>query len=117
MNDAPGVGGIKGIGDLGSDREELLGLERTPSDAMLQGSAVEVLHGDKGLLAVPADFIDGANVRMVQCRSRASFAAEALERLWIVGESFGQELESDGPAEFGVFRFVDHPHPAPANPF
>jgi len=111
------VGGIKGIGDFGSDCKELLHVERAASDAMLQGSAVEVLHGDKGLLAVPADFIDGANVRMIQCGSRASFAAEAFERLRIVGELFGQEFESDRPAEFGVLRFVDHPHPAAANPF
>src|SRR5215467_390417 len=102
MNDTPGMGGIKRIGDLNRDGKKLLGVERAPRDAMLQGGTVEVLHGDKGLLAVPADFIDGANVRVVQGGSRASLAAEAFERLRIIGEFLGQEFEGHGPAEFGV---------------
>ena len=33
---------------------------------MLQRHAVEKLHGDKGLVAVFADFVDGANVGMIE---------------------------------------------------
>ena len=60
------------------------------------------------------DFMDGANVRMVQRRSGLSLALEAAESLRIFGDFIGQELESDEAAEFYVLGFIDDTHAAAA---
>jgi hypothetical protein len=39
---------------------------------------------------------------MIQGRGGAGFAAEAFKRLGVLGDVFGEELESDEAAEFEV---------------
>ena len=51
---------------------------------------------------------------MVQGRSGAGFAAEALESLRVLGDVVGKEFQSDKPSEVGVFGFVDDAHAATA---
>ena len=81
---------------------------------MLQCYAVQKFHGNERLLAVLADFVDGANVRMIEGRGRASLAAEALQRLWITRHFIGKEFEGDETAEVGVFGLVDDSHASAA---
>src|SRR5262245_18737678 len=52
---------------------------------------------------------------MVQRRGRALLAFEALERLPVLGERVGQELQGHEPAEAGVFGLVDDTHTATAD--
>jgi hypothetical protein len=59
---------------------------------------------------VLADFVDGANVGMVEGRGCAGFAAETLDDLDVLGEFIGQEFQGDGTAELGIFRFVNDTH-------
>src|SRR5262249_16406100 len=112
MNDAFGVGGVKRVGDFDADSEDLFGVERASRDAMLQRSAVEILHGDEGLMAVFADFVDGADVRMIESRRRLGFAPKAFQRMRIFGEIFGQEFQCNKSTKFGVFGLVNHAHAA-----
>jgi len=60
-----------------------------------------------------ADFIDGANVRMIQSGSRASFAAEPLERKRITGQIIGKKFEHNEAAELGVLGLVNDAMPPP----
>ncbi len=89
-------------------------VERAPGDAMLQGHAFEELHGDEALAVVLADFVDGADVGMVQRGGRARFAAETLQGLRVLGYIVGQEFQSDEAAEARVLGLVDDAHPAAA---
>ena len=43
-------------------------------DAMLQGLAVEELHGDEGLAVGLTDIVDGADIGMIERGGRLSFA-------------------------------------------
>jgi hypothetical protein len=52
---------------------------------MLQRHAIEKLHGDERLFAMPPDFINGADVGMVQRRRGLRLALKAGERLRIFG--------------------------------
>ena len=52
----------------------------------------ETFHGDEGLLAGIADFVDGANVGMVQAGRGSSFAGETFERLRVLGQGVGKEF-------------------------
>ncbi len=90
--------------------EKKIQLEGAAGDAFAERLAFQKLHGDEGAMVVLADFVDGANVGMVQRRGAAGFALEALEGLAIVGKSFGKKLQSDVAAQAEVFGFVDFAH-------
>jgi hypothetical protein len=84
---------------------------------VLEGRAVEKLHSDETLAVMFTDFIDGANVGVVQSRGSASFAAETLQSMRVTDEILGEELESDKAAKVGVFGLVDDAHAAAAQLF
>ena len=84
---------------------------------MLQRVAIEKFHGDEGLAVLLVDFVDGADVGMVQSGGGFGFTLEAGEGLRILGDIVGQEFQSDEAAEFEVFGFVDYAHAAAAEFF
>ena len=88
-----------------------------PAIRCLQGQAIEELHGDETLSVVLADFVDGADVGMVERGRGARFAAESFERLRILRDFFGKEFEGYEASERRVFGFVDHTHAAAAELF
>ncbi len=61
-----------------------------------------------------ANFVNGADVGMVQRRGSLGFALKAGESLRVFGYVVGQELQSNEPAELHVLGFVDHTHPTAA---
>ena len=79
---------------------------------MLQRHAIEVLHDNEGLPVFLSNFMDSADIRMVQCGRRLRFALEACQGLNIFGDIVGQEFERDQAMQPGVFRFVHHAHAA-----
>ena len=88
-----------------------------PTISVLEGYAVEELHGNEGLLAVLADFVDGADVGMIEGGGGARLAAKTLQSLGIAGEIVGQEFERDEAAECGVLGLIDDTHAAAAQLF
>ena len=72
--------------------EQQARLERTASDAVLQRRAFQKLHRDEGLVFVLADFVNGADVGMIQRGGRARFAPEAFQSLWVMRKFVGKEL-------------------------
>ncbi len=79
---------------------------------MLQGQAIQVLHGDEGLAILFANVVDGADVGMVEGRGRLGLAAKALQDLAVLGDVFREEFQSDEAIEPGVFGLVNHTHAA-----
>ena len=78
MDDIFEMSGIECIRHVNGEREKRLDLQRTICQRVFQCLAIEILHHDEGAALVIADFIDCANVRMIQCGSRTRFTAEAL---------------------------------------
>ena len=62
-----------------------------------------------------ADFVDRADVRMVQCRRSSCFATEAFKSKLIADDIIGKELQCIEAAELGVLRFVHNSHATAAN--
>ena len=114
MDDALAVGRIQGIGDLDRNLKKGLGIQRAPRDLMLQCGAIQELHDDEWLALVLSDFVNCANVRVVQARCGTCLATEAFQRLSVLCNVRGKELEGNEPAEFRVFGLVHHTHPAAA---
>jgi hypothetical protein len=59
--------------------EQLLEWERARLQAVLQGLAAQHFHHDELLAAVPGNFVDGADVGMVQSRGGAGLAAKNVQ--------------------------------------
>ena len=117
VDDALGMSGVQSVGNLDGQREHGFAIERLSANEVLEGHAVEKFHGDERLIPVFADFVDGANIGMIESRGGARLAAKALERLRVLRQAIGQKFEGNEAAEFGVLGFVDHTHAATANLF
>ena len=108
---------VQRIGNLNGEAKEQFKFHRPARDPVLQGHAIQKLHGDEGAPVLFADFVDGADVRMIQRRSRSGFAPETFQCLRVASDFVGQELERDKAARRGVFGLVDHAHAAAAELF
>ena len=76
-----------------------IGVERAGPDGVLEGEAVEKLHGDEGLRLVflgqvLIDFVDGADVGMVQRGCGLRFALETSQGLGILGDFIGRNFRA-----------------------
>ena len=112
MDNAFAVRGVERVGDFDGQAEQDIHFERTAGDAVLQGQAIQILHGDEGLAILFADVVNGADVGMVERGSRLGLAAKALERLAVLGHIFGEKLQGDEAIEASVFGFVNDTHAA-----
>ncbi len=117
VHDALGVRRIQRVCDLNAQIEQQIEVERPAGDAVLQRGAVQKLHGDERAAFVLADFVDGADVGMVQRGGGARFAPETFQRLRVLDHIEGQEFQGDEAAQLGVFRFVDDAHSTAAEFF
>ena len=69
MDNAFGVRRIECVGDLNRQAQQHFSFEWPAGDTMLQRHTIQKLHGDEGLAVFFADFVNGADVGMVQCGS------------------------------------------------
>jgi hypothetical protein len=60
------------------------------------------------------EFVDGADVGMIQGRGGLGLPHESILDLGDMGQLRRQELEGHGPLETGVLGLVDDPHPPAA---
>ncbi len=79
-----------------------------------QGYALQKLHGDELAVLVMANFIDRADVGVVQRGSGTGFPAEAFQGLRVLGNVVRKEFQSDEASKIDVFGFIDHTHPPAA---
>jgi hypothetical protein len=114
MDDVARMRRVERIGDLNSELDQTVDRQRTIVDFALQGSSFEQLEDEERPALIVSDFMDRADVRMVQRRRGARLAEEPIDRLTIGGLGTSQEFESDLPAEREVFAQVDLSHSATA---
>jgi hypothetical protein len=112
-----GMGGIESVGNLSSDLEQLFKLQGLTGYQMFERLSVEKFHGDKCLSMLIVDFVDGADVGVVQCGSSFGLALKAAESLQIVGYLFGQEFQGNKAAKLEVLSFVNYAHSPAAKSF
>src|SRR5579862_129551 len=117
VNDAFGVSGVQGVRDFDSQAQEHLGIERAATDAMAEGDAVEELHGDEAAAGLFADFVNGADIGMVEGGGGAGFTTETFQSLRILGQVVRKEFECHEAAQFSVFGLVNHAHATAAQLF
>jgi hypothetical protein len=108
MDDAFVVGVRDGFGDLASEGERLVDGDGAGGDAFGEGRAVDQLDDEGSVFKS----VDGADVGVVEGGEDLGFASEAGETVGIGGEGFGEELDGDLAAEFGIGGAPDFAHAA-----
>src|SRR5215470_6936797 len=106
---------IESIDNLNGDLENPLDTQRLARNHVLEGLPLKKLHNNEGLVAsVLTDFMNGANVGVVERSGGAGFAKKTFERE-LVGNRFGsEELQCDLTIEHGVPRGINDTHSATA---
>src|SRR5690349_2336467 len=80
------------------------------SEEVMQVISLQQLHRNEWLALMLLDFIDGANVGMVQSRRGLRFAFETLKGYRIARQFFRQKFQRHAPSKLEVFCFEDHSH-------
>ena len=86
--------------------------QRPAGNKVLQRLPVEKLHGNERPSVVFADFMDGADVRVIQGGSSLRLALEAAQSLRVWRKTVAQELQGNEAVELGVLRSIDDTHTA-----
>src|SRR5215469_1241344 len=110
MADALRMGCVQGIRDLDTQIEHRFSLQRLACDPMSERLTFEQLHRDERPILNLVDFVNRADVRMVEGRRRFGLSLETAEHLWISRDIIGQEFESDETVQLDVLRFIDDTH-------
>ena len=110
VHDSLGVCGLQRVGDLHREPQKLAGGQGPPVDVLLQRLAFQQLGRDEEPAVDLVDVVDGADVRVVQCRGRPRLAPEAFEGVAVSGKILGEELQRHVPAESRVLGAVDDAH-------
>src|SRR5579862_9358038 len=105
---------VQSIGNFDSHTEQVLKPHRPPPDSMFECLALQILHRDEAPAVMLGNFVNGADVRVVQCRGGTSLAAKTFKCLQVLCELLGKKLECDKATERGVFGLVDDTHPPAA---
>jgi len=79
---------------------------------VLEGLASEKFPGDESLAVLVVDFVNRADVWVIQSGNSLGLALETAEGLGISGYGFGKEFECNKTAELDVLGFLDHAHAA-----
>ena len=79
MNDAGAMSTVEPVGDLDGDGDRLVnGEARCTTQPIRQRLAVEMLEHQVLVVVMPADVVNGADVRVVQGGDGSRFLLEAL---------------------------------------
>ncbi len=86
MHDARRVRGIQGIGDFNGQRQRGFQFQRFLRHALPQRHSLHELHGDEDVAVLLADFVNCADVGMVEHRQRARLAPEPRHAFGVAGQ-------------------------------
>jgi hypothetical protein len=90
--------------------------QRFAIDLVPEGLPFQQFHGDEGSPIGLIDFVDGADVRVVQRGRSLGLPPKTAESLGVVGEFVGKELEGDVATELEVLSLVHHAHAPTPDP-
>ncbi len=112
MHDPSRVRRIQRIRNLDRQLQPLIQRQRRAGNSLLQRLTIQKLHGDERAPIRLANFIDGADIRMVQRRSSLRLALKSSERLAIARQFIGKEFQSHKAVQRGVLSLKHHTHSA-----
>ena len=112
VNDTFGMGSTESVGNFAGKHEKRFQREGLSRNAMLEGQAFEKLHGNEDVIAMLADFINGADIGMIERGCGARLTTEAFKRVRISGDVSGEKFQGYKTAELGILSLVNDTHTA-----
>ena len=112
MDDAGGVRFGQRFRGLYADIHHFAGRQWAFPDPLGKALAVDVLHDDEDVAVLFADFVNGADVGMVERGSSLCLVNQPFPGLMTAGQRLGQHLDGNFAPEFAVFREEDLSHAA-----
>ena len=103
---------FQALGCLDGDGESLGQLEGAFLDPRAQRTAFQEGHDDKRPSLGLVDFVNRADIRMIQPRGGFCLALETLAGLFVSQQVRREEFQGDGAVELGVLGLVDDTHAA-----
>jgi hypothetical protein len=92
-----------------------VGSSQSPPDT--SGPLIQKFHGDERIAVLVVNFVNGADVGVIQRGSGFRLALKAGECLRVFGYVVGEELEGNKATELDILSFVNHTHPTAAEFF
>src|SRR5438874_13064348 len=108
---------IERVGNLDSQLQQGLELQWLVRNEMPERLAFQELHHDEWVAIVLSNFMDGADVGMIQSGGCPRFTLKPLQGLAIGRKLVGQELQGDVAAQTQILGLVDDPHASAAESF
>ena len=112
VDDAFGVSGVERVSNLNRQAEQYIRLHGLPAMRCFKVIPSRNSMAMNGLPVLLANFINRADVGMVQCGCGLGLALKTGECLRVTGDLLGQELEGDEAMQRRVLGLVDDAHPA-----
>ncbi len=112
MDEAVGMCGIEGAGDLAQEVDDLPRLERSIPKPRLQVRALDIAHGDEQDALDLAGLVDGQDVGVVDGGRHLRLALESGPVVEVVRQGGWQDLERHAPLESALLRAVHDAHAA-----
>src|SRR5579862_1689387 len=103
--------------DLRAVAEDLFYRQWTLSNQIREGMALDIFHSDEHLASVFTNFVNRADIWVIQNRCGARFALETSIDLRCVSHGLRKKLEGHGAIKRGVFRFINRAHATTAQGF
>jgi hypothetical protein len=102
--------------DLDAQIEHRFDLQRLSTDPVPERLPHQQFHGYEGSPIGLIDFVDRADVRMVQRGRSLGLPLKTAESVCVVGEFVWKELQGDVTTELDVFSLVHNTHAPAADP-
>jgi hypothetical protein len=95
MDDAFAMSGVESIRELYADIQETINGQRVAAKFLIEAMPFEKFHRDERFAIDFVDFVDGADVRVIQGGGSASLPRKAFQICGIGFDRFGKKLQSD----------------------
>ena len=115
MNNSLAMGGVERVCNLNRDVEKLVVRKRPRYQALGQRFAFEHFHSYERLAIMLADLVNGADIFVIDGRSRAGLVAKALQGCSIRSQIARKKLQRNPPPQRKVLGLVNHAHAATAD--
>jgi hypothetical protein len=118
MHDALLVGVIEGHGGLAQNAEHAVRGERLAGNKLVEGGAIDVLHGDVGYVVLRLHVVDGDDAGVGEDPGRTGLAEQALAQagalLGVADFAEADGFDGNRTADGGIGGQVDDAHGAAA---
>ena len=112
VDDPLRMGRVERIGDLNRQTKQNISVDGLAGDEMLQRHPVEKLHDQEGVAILLPNFMNSADIGMIESGSRLRLPLEARQGWGVFDNLIGQKLQGHISVEGYVFCLVDHTHAA-----